>query len=313
MATRKAVKKGSSTIFWIIGGIIVVAGGIGAYFLLRKPKEEGQNDTDTDTDDDINNNLGRNNQGGGNIIRYTAPKELNSKDKIESFQNYVVNVKKDKFILGNAGVDGIWGKNSQRAFDKYGKDYLASLKAGSPATSPATSPTTSPEMPPFTSPTTSLSADINTIINFSTGTKAEKTFLQKTNADFVRTWAKAVRDKKRAFIWANQVYRTRTGVRVLEYNPFKVVFYSRIKGQIAKLTPNDSARALAVQKGVNLGMAKGIDFNDGLWLYLPDTNRSSNYKWYKITNVTRTQSSSFEGITDEIEFENFDNNLDLNF
>ena len=307
MATGKAVKKGSSTIFWIIGGIIVVAGGIGAYFLLRKPKEEGQNDTDTDTDDDINNNLGRNNQGGGNIIRYTAPKELNSKDKIESFQNYVVNVKKDKFILGNAGVDGIWGKNSQRAFDKYGKDYLASLKSGTPT--PSTPPTTSPT----TSPTTPLSVDINTIINFSTGTKAEKTFLQKANSDFVKTWAKAIRNKQRAFIWANQVYRTKTGNKVLEYNPFIVNFYAKTTAPIAKLTPNDSARAQSRSKGGNLGMAKGIDYNDGLWLYLPDIFRSSNYNWYKITNVTRTQSSSFDGITDEIEFENFDNNLDLNF
>ncbi len=32
-------KNGGSTIFWIIGGLVVIAGGVGAYFLLRKPKE----------------------------------------------------------------------------------------------------------------------------------------------------------------------------------------------------------------------------------------------------------------------------------
>ena len=37
--------KGSSKLIWIIGGLIVVAGGVGAYFLLRKPKEETGSET----------------------------------------------------------------------------------------------------------------------------------------------------------------------------------------------------------------------------------------------------------------------------
>ena len=38
-------KNGGSTIFWIIGGLVVIAGGVGAYFLLRKPKEETGSET----------------------------------------------------------------------------------------------------------------------------------------------------------------------------------------------------------------------------------------------------------------------------
>ncbi len=31
-------KTGGSSIIWIVGGLIVIAGGIGAFFLLKKPK-----------------------------------------------------------------------------------------------------------------------------------------------------------------------------------------------------------------------------------------------------------------------------------
>ena len=52
MATKvNAGKKGGSKMIWIIGGLIVIAGGIGAYFLLRKPKDESAGD-DKPKDDD---------------------------------------------------------------------------------------------------------------------------------------------------------------------------------------------------------------------------------------------------------------------
>ena len=50
-------KNGGSTIFWIIGGLVVIAGGVGAYFLLRKPKEEtGSETNDSETKDSGNTN-----------------------------------------------------------------------------------------------------------------------------------------------------------------------------------------------------------------------------------------------------------------
>jgi hypothetical protein len=301
-------KKGGSKMFWIIGGLIVVAGGIGAYFLLRKPKEEKtETESGNDTDDkSVNTNTGGG--GGGSSTNVSsspkAPAELNTTDKIKAFQDWMDKegkgwINKDgKWVLLNKGAGyGNYGKSTDAVWKVYGKKYLDSLKAGT-KTNTSTA-------------TTTLSKDIDTIIKSSTGTKAEKTYLQKTNADFVSSWANAIRNNKRVFIWANQVYRTKTGDKVLEYNPLGANFYAKLGGEIAKTTANDSASAYWVAKGTNLGKPSNIDFNNGVWLYLPE--KSSIYKWYKIDYISKTKpTSSFEGMTDELEFANFDNNLDLN-
>jgi hypothetical protein len=293
----KVTKKGGSKIFWIIGGLVVIAGGIGAYFLLRKPKQE-ENNNDTDTDDKKpQSDSGSGAIGGGNSAspKINAPKELNTKEKIESFQDYVLDVKKDKTILGNAGADGVWGKNSENAWDKYGSDYLKSLIPAS-------------KIEP------QLEKDIDTIIKFSTGTKAEKTYLQKANADFVSNWAKSVRNSKSVFVWANQVYRTKTGVKILEYNPIGKVYYASKTGLYAKNEANNNASAVNLSKGTNLGKASAVDF-DGkyVFIYFPEKAGGGYSKWiYESAITSKKPSSSFSGITDELEFANFDNNLDLN-
>jgi hypothetical protein len=301
-------KKGGSKMIWIIGGLIVIAGGIGAYFLLRKPKEDkgsGETDTNTDTNTDtkdVNSNLG----SGSGTKTYTAPSELSDSTKIKAFQDWMDAqgkgwvLKDGKYVLLNKGAGyGNYGKSTDAVWKVYGKDYLKSLT------------TSTSDKPTSDKPASDLSKDIDTIIGFSTGTIAEKSYLQKTNADFVSTWAKAISNKKRAFVWANQVYRTKTGVKVLEYNPIGLKYYANIGGSISKTSPDDSASAYFVAKGTDLGKAKNVDYNNGLWLYLPDSGVI--YKWYKINYLSKTKpSSSFNGITDEIEFANFDNNLDLN-
>ena len=296
----KATKKGGSKIFWIIGGLVVIAGGIGAYFLLRKPKEE-ENNNDSDTDDKKPQSDSDSGGGSGGFSappKINAPKELNTKEKIESFQDYVLDVKKDTTILGNAGADGIWGKNSQNAWDKYGVEYQKK----------------SVIEPTSNSSNANLTKDINTIIKFSTGTKAEKTYLQKANADFVSNWAKAVRNSKSVFVWANQVYRTKTGVKILEYNPIGKVYYASKTGLYAKNEAKNSASAINLSKGTNLGEAGGVGF-DGkyVFVYFPNKAGGGSSKWiYESAITSKKPFSSFSGITDELEFANFDNNLDLN-
>jgi hypothetical protein len=46
-----------------------------------------------------------------------------NKTEVKAFQDYVIRVKKDTAILGSAGVDGLWGDNTQKAYDKYGADW----------------------------------------------------------------------------------------------------------------------------------------------------------------------------------------------
>jgi len=94
--------------FWIIGGTIVLAGAIGSYLLLRKPKSnEGKNDFEPPC--------------GNN--------PFSTKDELISFQRWVINTKGDKTILGTGGStgfgdDGSWGKNSQNAYTKYSAKYF---------------------------------------------------------------------------------------------------------------------------------------------------------------------------------------------
>jgi hypothetical protein len=291
MATRG--KKGGSKMIWIIGGLIVIAGGIGAYFLLRKPKEDKTNNDDNN-DDDKKPVIS---SGGENSAsqKINAPKELSSKEKIESFQNYVLDVKKDKSILGNAGADGFWGKNSQNAFDKYGSDYLKSLLPVSNNIKTESQ----------------LEKDINTIIQRASGNKSQKFYLQKANSVFIQNWAKSIRNNKSAFIWENQIYSTGNGEVVLDFNPIGRTFYTSKSGKIAKTSPSKSSQEWYVNKGVNLGKATDYEYNNGLWIYLPSSG--SVYKWYSIFDITKTKpSSSFEGVTEQFEFSAFDNNLDLN-
>ena len=308
--------KGGSKMFWIIGGLIVVAGSVGAYFLLRKPKDEnkGEGDTDTDTDTDTkkeDDKKGDSGGSGGATATYTAPSDLNDSTKIKAFQDWLDTNKpcwlldssdnKYKNLSKNAGACnrnaggtgyGSYGKNTDSAWRSFGTEYI-SKKGTAPAS------------------TTDLSKNIELIVKNATGTKSDKSTLLKSNTDFVNTWAKAFLDRNTAFIWANQVYRTKSGDKVLEYNPIGVKHYAKITGKIGKLSADDSSIATNVDKGTDLGKIEGVKYNKGaLWLYAP--NESSIYKWYKIDYVTRDNMSNFSGANNQIEFSSFDNNFDLN-
>lgn len=279
MAT--ATKKGGSKIFWIIGGLVVIAGGIGAYFLLRKPKEENNNDDDIIVEKPVISS------GGGNSTPKTpnTPKELNSKEKLKSFQDYVLDVKKDNTILGNAGADGEWGNNTSNAWNKYGSDYLSKNAGSKPS-----------------------NTDIQTIVNSATGVKADASTLKNKNPDFVKKWAETTKNGRSAFVWSNQVYDTKRGEKVLDYNPLLYTMYSKVFGKVLRKSPSTKSEASSLVKDQDLGKPTSVAYADGyVWFYLPKSR-----KWIASVNASRTKSSSFTGITDELEFLNFDNNLDLN-
>ena len=60
-------------------------------------------------------------------VAYTK-NPFTTKEELIAFQQYVINTKGDKTILGKGGStgfgdDGSWGRNSATAYDKYGVDY----------------------------------------------------------------------------------------------------------------------------------------------------------------------------------------------
>jgi hypothetical protein len=282
--------KGKSSVgFWLLIGTLVVGGGVGIYFLLRKPKEETADENLDEKKDDINIPTIKDDGGSGSVTKpkISAPSELNTADKIEAFQNYVLNIKKDKTILGGSGADGKWGQNSQKAWEKYGSDFKKSID--------------------FKGITTVVSEDAKDLITeFATGNKAKESYLNSTNQDFVKKWSENIKNKKTAFIWAEQVYRTKTGERVMDYNPLKFNLKTT-KDAVLRENANQKSTSTPIKGGQSLGKGSAVAFdNPYLYIYLPNKKK---WIWSKV--VTKA-SSSFTGGEEEI-WAGFDDNFDVSF
>lgn len=292
--------KSGSKMFWIVSGLIVVAGSVGAYFLFRKPKEEkGTGDTDTNTDEkQITETI-----FGSDKKTYTAPSELNSIDKIKSFQDWMdaqgkgwIN-KNAKWVLLNKGAGyGNYGKSTDAVWKVYGKDYLKSLND--------TKVNVNKDKP--------SSSDINIVIQNATGNKADKSVLEGKPASYVKDWATAIKNKRKTFYWGNKTYRVKTGDVLLDFVPVGKTFYASKTGSYSKETASNDASAMEIKKGNLMGKAGDTSF-DGkhTFIYFPD---KIGNKWIYASALTTTKpSSSFIGGEMDLDmFSSFDNNLDLN-
>jgi hypothetical protein len=283
--------KGKSSVgFWLLIGTLVVGGGVGIYFLLRKPKEETADENLDEKKEDIvvPTITSRDDSGSETKPKSSAPSELNTADKIKAFQNYVLNTKNDVTILGGSGADGKWGSNSQKAWDKYGTGFKQS--------------------PTFKGFTTVVSQDAKErIIAFAKGSdKATSKYLNNANQDFVKKWAETIGKERTAFIWANQVYRTKTGERVMDYNPLIFNLKTSKDATLRASASKDSA-GTGIEAGQELGKGGDVKFsNPYLYIYLPNKK-----KWIASINVKKA-SSSFTGGEEEI-WAGFDNNFDVSF
>lgn len=320
-------KKGGSKMIWIIGGIILIAGGVGAYFMFRKPKEGTKKKNDSITkgnerkpkdeekdkpkddkekpNEDGGGNTGGNTGGGG--ATNTRPSELNTKAKITEFQNYVINTKKDTNILKPDGADGLYGKNTLNAWNKYGTDFKAST-----GTSTNVSTTVDAQ----------LQGKIDTIRNlaFKTAPKTQLSFvpmLQKSPI-FVDAWYRALLEKTETFSTQGRVYRTDTGEPILNFIP-KDNYFTNDAAIIVRKTPT-SATGEEVRSGKSLGKGGQVKLSNGkVFIYFSDINTMGNaYSdtkgWIQNQSALKIiQQAQFSGIIEEMEFINFDNHFDLNF
>lgn len=278
--------------FWLIGSLIVIGGGIGVYLLLRRNKVDEEDIIIAE--EDI-----RQEEQSNPTPSIVIPSELDSTEKVKRFQDWMDkyrplwindNGKYKNLRVGtkeepNRHINGIgygtYGKNTNTAWSVFGKEYIASLSKKS-----------------GTGKSLSKNAvsDINTIIGFASGNKAEKNYLQNTNPEFVKAWADSIRrkDSKNAFIWSNQIYRMKTGERLLDYNPLNITHYTKTSGQIFKQEPRNNAGSIYSNEGVSVGKIKGFQYSDGnIWLYFPD--KGSSHKWGIAKYFTKNNSSSFDG------------------
>lgn len=289
MATGKSNKW-----FWIIGSLILIGGGIGAYFLLRPKKEEEEEEV-FDAQEQIKEQEIKQTPNQS-IVK---PSELSSEDKIKAFQDWMdkyrplwindkgtyKNLRKGTKEEPNRHINGVgygtFGKNSDIAWKAFGSQYLESLSKKK-------------ESEKKDSPNED---DVNKIISYAIAEKAQRADLNKKNAKFIKAWADAIRNKNETggFIWGNQIYSMKTGQKGLKYNPINVNHWARIGGQIGKLEPFNNSSATTLYKGLDVGKARGYKFSDGnLWLYFPDNG--GMYKWGLASAFTKNNpKSSFDG------------------
>lgn len=120
-----------------------IALGVGGYFGYKAIKKaiSGTQDDGLDTPKPI---LG----GGTTISGGGSSNPFSTKAQVKAFQQWVINVKNDKTILGSGGDsgfgdDGIWGSKTAKAWSKYGNEYKNSQSGMTPTASGSGSTTSS--------------------------------------------------------------------------------------------------------------------------------------------------------------------------
>lgn len=263
MATNPKAKK---IIIWSSVAVIL---GVGGYFLFQylKKKKEAGSGSDTPAPDLGTSSPSSSPSSTPNSTPEISSDRPTSKEDIKAFQNYVINVKKDTTILGKSGADGVWGSNSQKAWDKYGADFK---KSASPANDK------------------DLERSINLILAKASNSagKATRDYLSKASASFVKLWAKTLDSDKPLFVWSNQTWRTKTGQRLLEYDPIGMSLKTNANGIYAYEWADKKSAKKGVSGNVAVGKVRSMTFDgDTIWFYLPDNG--GNYKWGKSTDFKK--------------------------
>lgn len=258
MATNPKAKK------IIIWSSIAVIAGIGGYFLFnyfKKKREEGSgSDSGTPTPETPTPSP---------VVPISNPDVASdrptSKEDITAFQQYVINVKKDNTILGKSGADGVWGSKSQSAWDKYGSDYKKS-----------TTPANDKE----------LERSFNLILAEATGAKAKRSYLEKASVSFVKKWAQMIDADKKAFTWGSKTWRTKTGEKLLDFDPILMTVKTNPNGIFAYEFASKNSAKTGISGNKNVGKVRSITFDgETVWFYLPDGG--GNYKWGKSTDFKK--------------------------
>jgi hypothetical protein len=274
---NKGGKIGLVVVLFVLLGV----GGYYGYKMLYKPKEE--------EDEDIviipPTNSGDGSGSGSGATNYTFP--FKTTDEGNTFRAWI-NTKYPAYAKEiKLDPTGSLNKYVETAWLKYGTEYT---KKGSGSGSGVVA----------------TASEIGQIQAFADkNDKTTTSYLKGTNQEFVKKWAKSIKDGKSAFVWANQVYRVKTGARVLDYNPLTTTFYANKSADALKSTPSKSASASAVTKNQNLGKGGGVAFADGyLYIYLKDKEKWIASIWvgqYKVAFTGETEFEQFNGFTNDEE------------
>lgn len=290
MKSKKAI--------WIIASIVLIGGGIGAYFLLRKPKKEGEEESkeEVDATDKV--------IGGIGGTKFEIPKELDSEDKIKAFQDWMDAQGKpwikvnDKYVMLNKGAGyGTYGKSTDAVWKVFGKDYLAKKSS----LDKSIAPKESKDKP--------SSADVKSVLKYAKG--VTEAGLNSLNKSQVKTWADAIKNGKTIYFFNGKVYSTIYGEKILDYNPLKYKHYTAKEGLFYKETSQLDSKGFNSSIGRDLGKVGEVVYRldskgNGVTLFwMPDAKL-----WiFASATSTKKPTSSFSGV----KYEPFSNMIGESF
>jgi hypothetical protein len=127
-----AVKKSNKAIIWITVSILVIGGGIGLYFLLKKPKDEESTEDTGGTEDKSTSGSG---SSKSENVKIDKPDWVDTKkfqtwmDENHPYFYKDTDGKYKNFCKATTGYErvskvcGGWGQQTQKAWNTYGKKY----------------------------------------------------------------------------------------------------------------------------------------------------------------------------------------------
>jgi hypothetical protein len=122
------MKTGTKIALWVAGIAVVSVGGYFIYKSMKKSREEkAEKELAEKLAKDMANKPKQKPLSipslGQQLFTDTTVNPFRYANDLLMFQNWVIYTKKDKAILGAAGVDGKWGKDTAAAWAKYKDEY----------------------------------------------------------------------------------------------------------------------------------------------------------------------------------------------
>lgn len=281
MALSNTTKK---VLVWSTVAVILGVGGYFGYKWYKRRKDEkksAENPPNTDVSSD--------GSSGGENTNSATPSEnpFKSEAEIKAFQDWLdkthpfwikdtdgkyKNLRTGTTAEPNRHIGGkgygSFGENTKKAYALFGSEYMANKG----------SQTTTAE--------TKLDAEteraVNVILGKGYGSKINRSYLVKQSPSFLKSWAWNFNNDKTAFSFNQNVYRTKTGEVLLNYDPIGIKH--KTNGSVyAYYYPTLKSDRTAVNN-VKAGRTRAIQFNEGdLWLYFPDNG--GNYKWARAKDM----------------------------
>jgi len=121
-------------IWWTLGGVALLGLGVGSYFFFSKKGDGGKSKTNEDDKKPtptVQEKIVYRDRPSSTTTTTTATtgNPFTSVDDLKKFQQWVFDNKKEKIGKRDGTPDGLYGGNTRKAWEKYGKEYQGTSQA----------------------------------------------------------------------------------------------------------------------------------------------------------------------------------------